>query len=347
MEEVYQTLNHYLNEICKYLAKTHSFLLDNIFYISLFNDYFNKCIEQLDLTQEVVTNHLTYEEVFTLAREIIGTIDPHYLEAFDELLTNGVLDFSFDNDYNDSGCLIYYENNKAVKKSINVNRVFNYEDVLILVHEFMHYTNGNVITENREYLTEFISIYFEFYAARYLLDKGIPKNEIDYFKRLRLVQNNCASLYQYEIILLAYDYLGNLNFDTISFLQKYIVYISRQKFENECLVFYDCLQDIYEKNHAEIEKDASILGAILSEEFIGLDYRYVLGTILAIYALKYCDFQDIVYLNNHLNEYNDKTISQICLSIGIDLNDEHFLDDLKLALDDFVNRKPPQDVIKK
>lgn len=347
MREVYQKLNYYLNEICKYLEKENSFLLKNIRPISIFNDTFYEYLEHLDLEHEVITNHLTYDDVFKLAREIIEQIDPNYLKEYDTLIPSGKLDFSYDNSYDDSECLFFYHNGEIKEKFININRDFNYEDVRLLIHEFMHYTNGDKDTENRKYLTEFISIYFEFYATQYLLDKGIPRNEIDYFNRLKWVKKDCIRLYQYEIVLLAYIYFGDINDDTINYLHKYIMNISQETFLRECHRLHDWLNYVYEDNEEEIKQDPNRLGAILSEEFITKDYRYILGTILAIYALKYANFKDIVYLNNHINEYNDKSILEICLSIGIDLKDENFLDDLKIALDEFVNNRTKNNVNKK
>ncbi len=336
MEKVYKILNYYLNEICKYLEKENLFLLNNIRAISIYNDTFYEYIKNLEIEQEVVTNHLTYDDVFMIAREIIEQIDPNYLEEFDKLLSMGKLDFSYNNNYNESAC-IFYQNGIPTDKIININRAFNYEDVWLLIHEFMHYINGDKNTLNRYYLTEFISIYFELYAVQYLLDKGIPYNEIDVFKRFKWIKEDCVRFYQYDTVLLAYIYFGDINDDTINYLQKYVINISKKAFDHECLQLYDCLNNIYKYNQEEIKNNINSLGAILSEEFITKDYRYILGTILAIYALKYVNFKDMVYLNNHINEYNDKSILDICLSIGINLRDENFLDNLKLAIDEFVN----------
>ena len=38
MKEIYNKLNYYLNEICKYLEKENAFLLENIYAISRLND---------------------------------------------------------------------------------------------------------------------------------------------------------------------------------------------------------------------------------------------------------------------------------------------------------------------
>ena len=61
-----------------------------------------------------------------------------------------------------------------------------------------------------------------------------------------------------------------------------------------------------------------------------------MGTILAIYAKKYCDFDKIAYLNNHINDYDDKNVYDICLSIGINLEDENFLQNLFSATEELL-----------
>ncbi len=86
MEEIYNKLNGYLNEICNYLRKSNSFLLDNIKGIAMLNDDFLEHIDKYDLDNRVVQNKLTYEDVFLLAREIVESIDECYLSEFDNLI---------------------------------------------------------------------------------------------------------------------------------------------------------------------------------------------------------------------------------------------------------------------
>ena len=178
MKEIYDKLNYYLNEICKYLEKENAFLLENIYAISRLNDEVLKHIEDYRLDNKTKQNKLTFEDVFLLARKIIASIDKSYLESFDNLIKSGELDFSFESAYEDSVCISMHRKNQ-VKQIININREFNYNDVRLLVHEFIHYTNGKHISPNRHYFTEFLSIYFEFYTIDYLLKKGINKDEID------------------------------------------------------------------------------------------------------------------------------------------------------------------------
>ena len=338
MKEIIDKLNYYLNEICNYLEKGNGFLLKNILFISGLNDAFLEHIQCYNLDNETKQNKLTFEDVFLLAREIVESIDKSYLEHFDNLIQSGELDFSFENAYEDSQCISMYRKNQ-VKQIININREFNYNDVILLMHEFIHYTNGKQNSINRYYFAEFLSIYFEFYAIDYLLKKGINKDEIDYFRRFKNVERHSTALFQYEIVLLSFIKFGNLDDNTVSLLQQYLLNIKKEEFEKECSVLYKNLCLIEEKYKEKINGNSKMLGRVLSEEFITQNYRYILGTILAIYAYKYVDFKDIIYLNNHINEYDDKSVYEICLSIGIDVNDENFQQKLFTAMDEYIDNK--------
>lgn len=338
MKEIIDKLNYYLNEICNYLEKGNGFLLKNILFISGLNDTFLEHIQCYNLDNETKQNKLTFEDVFLLAREIVESIDKSYLEHFDNLIQSGELDFSFENAYEDSQCISMYRKNQ-VKQIININREFNYNDVILLMHEFIHYTNGKQNSINRHYFTEFLSIYFEFYAIDYLLKKGINKDEIDYFRRFKNVERHSTALFQYEIVLLSFIKFGNLDENTVSLVQQYLLNIKKEEFEKECSILYKNLCLIEEKYKEKINGNSKMLGRVLSEEFITQNYRYILGTILAIYAYKYVDFKDIIYLNNHINEYDDKSVYEICLSIGIDVNDENFQQELFTAMDEYIDNK--------
>ena len=338
MNEIYCKLNYYLNDICNYLEKGNGFLLENIHAISRLNDAFLEYMQSYNLDNETKQNKLTFEDVFLLAKEIIQSIDKDYLESFDNLIKSGELDFSFESTYNDSECISMYRKDQ-VKQIININREFNYNDVRLLVHEFIHYTNGKKDSINRHYFTEFLSIYFEFYTIDYLLKKGINKEEIDYFYRIKNVKRHSTVFFQYEIPLLAFIEFGNLDENTVSLLQQYVLNIKKEEFAKECSLLCENLSLAEQNNEEKIKESPNSLGFILSEEFITKNYRYILGTILAIYARKYANFEDIVYLNNHINEYDNKSVYEICLSIGIDLDDEKFQQKLFEAMDEYINIK--------
>ncbi len=252
------------------------------------------------------------------------------------MIQSGELDFSFDNSYDDSECVHMYNGNE-VKQIININREFNYEDVVVLIHEFIHYVNGKKHSKNRYYLSEFLSIYFELYAVSYLIKKGINKDEVDYFSRFKSARRHAAIFSQYEIVLLAFIKFGNIDESTVSFLQKYVLNIKKEVFEKEATNLCKNLSIVEEDNKERIKEDSSVKGRVLSEEFITVDYRYVLGTMLAIYAREYVSLEVIVNLNNHINDYDDKSIYDICLGIGIDLNAQNFRKKLFFAMDEYIN----------
>lgn len=338
MKDIYSKLNNYLNDICIYLEEKHSFLLDNIDSIWILNDAFLQNIKSYSLENKTVQNNLTFDDVYLLAREIIETIDKNYLIDFDNLIQSGTLDFSYDNANIDSHYTSMYINNELIP-SININREFNYDDVCILIHEFIHYTNGKEknYSENRNYFTEFLSIYFEIYTIEYLLKKGINKEELDYLSRIKILMHHSKIFNHYEIVLLAFVKFGNLDSYTVSLLQQYFCNINKELFDKECSTLYKNLCIVEESYKDEIEENPNMLGSILSDAFITTNYRYILGTLLAIYAYKYSNFDDIVYLNNHINDYNDKSVYDICSSIGIDLKSKDFNEKLFTAINEYMD----------
>lgn len=337
MDEIYNKLNDYLNEICKYLEVQDSFLLENIHILAGLNDKMLMVLNNYNFDNKVITNKLTFEDVFNLAREIIEQIDVSYLDSFDSLIKTGELDFSYENKYYGSHYQYFYNDNKEVLgKLININREFSYDDVLTLVHEFIHYTNGDRITNNRYYLTEFLSIYFEFFAIDYLLEKGIDKEEMDYLFRFKFTKKSCKLLNRYELILLAYSKFGKIDDNSYVFLKQFFLDISKETFENECKDFCELLIKAEKNTEEEIKKNPKCFGEIISKEFITSNYRYIMGTALAIYARKYVDFKDMVYLNNHINDFNDKDVFDICKSMGINKYSD-FINMLYTAMDEYLN----------
>lgn len=336
MNEIYQKLNEYLNDICMYLEREHFFLLSNIDSIACFNDDFLNHLKDYTFNNEMRTNRMTYKDVYLLAREIIETIDKDYLEDFDQLIESGELDFNFEDDYYDSHCISFY-NKTYTKQLINVNRDFNYNDVRILVHEFIHYINGHQYFRNREFFTEFFSIYFELYVIDYLILKGIRKDEIDYFHRIKNVFEHASVFSSYEIALLSYIKFGAINDKTVSLLNEYFLNIDEESFIEECKFLYFNLNGIFEENKDFLLENSDKVGEFLSRSFIIHNYRYVLGTILAIYARKYSNFEDIVFLNNHLFEYDNIPIVEILQKVGIDLKSRKFRDNFFLAFDEYMS----------
>ena len=111
MDEVYNKLNYFLNEICIYLEYNNSVLLENILPISKIIEYFYVFIKKYQLNDNMtIQNNLTFMDVYNLTREIIEQIDTKYLEDFDKLIINGELDFNYENP-GEISQLVYFKNN--------------------------------------------------------------------------------------------------------------------------------------------------------------------------------------------------------------------------------------------
>ena len=82
-EEKFKKLNNYLNEAFIELEKRDKFLIKNILNIGWLNEQFLKYINNKDLSVIIKQNNLTFEDIFLLAREIIGSIDEKYLPDYD------------------------------------------------------------------------------------------------------------------------------------------------------------------------------------------------------------------------------------------------------------------------
>lgn len=319
-EQRYKELNEYLNEIFKYCEENNYFLLRNIEELARMNDLFLQYIMDKPIENKTIENHMTFEEVITITREIITSIDKGYLKDFDQLLETGALDFSFNREYDDS-CFTHIEEKGQIHNLIDINREFNYNDVLSLVHEFIHFTNGKeTVGANWQVLTEFFSIYFEIYATEYLFNKGVLDNEMSYKDRLRIAKGHASAFSRYEIVLLAYEKFGALDKNTQQFLSNYILNISEKQFELECYNLYNNLRRIDDafKEDRKWQKEQRKTSK-WSDSFITSNYRYVLGTILAFYARKHVDMDKLIACNNYLSTMEEKSVTEICHEMGINI----------------------------
>lgn len=341
MEEIYEKLNFYLNEVCLYLEKSEPLLLKNIAYLSNLNDNYLNLLNKYELDSQSVQNHLTYYDVFNITRKIISTIDPNYLQYYDTLIDKGFLEFNYEKDNRSAFTtpFSYFETGKIAYVTIDVNREFNYNDVFILLHEFIHYINlinTNINFQIRNDLTEFLAIYFEIYAIDYLINKGINNNEIETLSRIEILKRNCNKFYNYENTLLSFQKFGPLSNYSITLLQKYYKNIKTEDIQNEYKTIYENFTSTINKNKEKLKKDPSTLGKCLSRKHFSHNYKYIMATILALYARKYCKFQDVIKLNNNLNKYENENFSQIFQSIGINLNDKDFLTNGLTATEEYI-----------
>lgn len=333
-EEMYKRLNNYLNNIFLELNEKDKIFVDNLRIITTFNivinNYFNCCIE--DIQKQ---NNLTFNDVFLLGREIIEKINPKYLIEYDNLIDSGYLDFKYEN-INDNSCCLYKKTNTETKKWIDISRKFNYRDVTVLIHEFFHYTQfgSEYTTYNHKFFTEFISIYFEKIAEKYLIEeKNISKDEISTNSRIIDFLHCNSNFYKYSVILLAYENLGNINENTINDLNNLIGF-KDSFFEKECIIFLNKLDKI---NNLNNEKDS----IIKMTNFVRYDYKYIIGTVLAYYALENCKLEDIIKLNDNINlkESAELSVVDILNDIGISTNSNMINETLKIIENSIYSQK--------
>ena len=344
-KEDYKRLNDYLNDAFIYLSKYDGFFIQNMQSIFILNNMLYGKLNDIDLEHKFHKNNLTFEDVFELARSEIEKINPNYLEEFDRLIDSGCLEF-FLHEQNMiiKGNTTYeklseIENNEEEIRNdsvcsynngdyfIDLARTYNYNDVLTLIHEFIHSTNSSKnMGEYRYILTEFFSIYFEMLSQKDLLENGINTSELDIFDRIKDTGMISKKIVKYDLAFMAYNLFGNVKEDSYEDLEKYhIVSSTKEEFESVCinlLKYFDYQKIQYnneskEFNLYDYRKCISIL--------FSSGYRYLLGTLFSCYLLENGNKDKIVWLNDHINDEKMKNMNLIDVlkMIDIDLTDEN------------------------
>lgn len=330
-EEMYKRLNNYLNDIFLELNKKDKIFVNNLESIVSLNAIINNFF---DIHIEIISkqNNLSFNDIFLLGREIIGKINPKYLNEYDNLIDSGRLDFCYEDISKVSSC---FKDDITKNRWININRYFNYDDVISIVHEFFHYTQlgSEYTTYNHEFFTEFISIYFEKIAEKYLLEeKNIPKDEILLNSRIIDFLHSNSNFYKYSVILLAYENLGDINKNTINELND-VVNFEDEIFEQKCIQFLEQLDKIN-----EINKENSINKMT---KLVNQNYKYIVGTFFAYYALEHSKIEDMVTLNDKINseEYSYLGVSEILDTVGIEINYETINETLNIIKNSIYEKK--------
>lgn len=334
--EDYKKLNEYLNLSFNILQYDDEFLIKNCDLIDSSCSELMYELKDLSIDNKVVKNNLTFDDVFLLAREIIEKINQNYLNDYDNLIESGKLDFGYNNEYEFS----HYMHQERL---INIKRQFNYTDVILIIHEFFHYINHNTeaINNNLYLLTEFISIYFEIYAMNYLIDRGIVIEELDTYFRLRNLKLQIANYQDYSDVITSFANFGNIDNLSPNLIKSYFYDITTEQFDDDCQYLLQLFEKIEHKYRMEIKYEKSFniyeLAYRLSEVFKE-NYRYIFGTMMAFYATYYCDINDLVNLNDNINSttFRKMNILEIIGKLGIDLNDEFFIQDTAQSIKIFV-----------
>lgn len=350
-KEDYKRLNDYLNDAFIYLSKYDGFFIQNMHMIFPLNSILYENLKGIDLRHNFHKNNLTHEYIFELARNEIEKINPNYLENFDKLIDSGRLEFFL----HEQNMIIkestYYENLSEIENNeeeirndsvcsynngdyfIDLARTHNYNDVLMLIHEFIHSTNSSKnMGEYRYILTEFFSIYFEMLSQKDLLEKGINPGELDIFDRIKSAGKISKKINKYDLVFMAYNLFGNVKEDSYEDLEKYhIVSSTKEDFEDVCinlLKYFDYQKIVY--NNENKEFNLYNYRKHISKMFSS-GYRYLYGTLFACYLLENGNKDKIVWLNDHINdeEIKNMDLTDVLKIIGIDLTDENI--DAKLV----------------
>ncbi len=340
MEEIdYKLINDYFNNISLRMFKDKD-IEDNFLSIIRLNDKYNKFIGDRLLKNKTYYKHLdevkmSYIDVINITKEIINTINPKYTEIIDNLLSNGKLDFAYEDGIYHDSYVIYNRHTK--NKLININRTFTFNDVVILIHEFMHYVTSISTSFNDYIITEFISIYFELYANIYLLNNYNPSlSSIYYEERLLSSYKRSDSIYGIEFPFIAYINFGNLNENSYNLVNQYILPYTKKNYEFEC----NKVIRLIEKENNEKNK------YIQSSQFslIERNIYYFLATIMAFYVRGKYDMKDVINLAENVSndEKYDLSLFEIFKKYNLKIEDDIFnitFDEIEKYLSLFENKK--------
>lgn len=350
-KEDYKRLNDYLNDTFVYLSGHDRFFIQNMQSIFIFNNMLYGKLKDIELEHKFHENNLTFEDVYELARNEIEKINSNYLKEFDKLINSGRLGLFKQKENINIKEVDYYEKLSEVENNeeetrntsicfytedgyfIDLARTYNYDDVLSLIHEFIHSTNSSKnMGEYRYILTEFFSIYFEILSKKNLLENGINTSELDIFDRIKSTGMISKKIVEYDLVFMAYNLFGNVKEDSYEDLEKYhIVSSTKEDFENTCinlLKYFDYQKIVY--NNENKEFNLYNYRKYISRMFSS-GYRYLLGTLFSCHLLENGNKDKIVWLNDHINdeEIKNMDLTDVLKIIGIDLTDENI--DAKLV----------------
>lgn len=344
-KEDYKRLNDYLNDTFIYLSGHDRFFIQNMQSIFIFNNMLYGKLKDIELEHKFHENNLTFEDVYELARNEIEKINSNYLKEFDKLINSGRLGLFKQKENINIKEVDYYEklseieNNEEETRNdsicfytendyfIDLARTYNYDDVLSLIHEFIHSTNSSKnMGEYRYILTEFFSIYFEILSQKNLLEKGINSSELNLFDRIKSTGMISKKIVEYDIAFMAYNLFGNVKEDSYEDLEKYhIVSSTKDDFENVCvklLKYFNYQKIVYnnENKKFNLYEYRKYISRLFSS-----GYRYLYGTLFACHLLENGNKDKIVWLNDHINdeEIKNMDLTDVFKIIGIDLTDEN------------------------
>ena len=329
MNEKDRELMSYLERISKHLSN-YPDIEENIKHIIYYIDQTRKALLDVKIEKkETHQNHLTFEDILLLAKEVLGQIEPTYLPMLDHMIEDGTLDLDYYHANEDERYLCIYPDSQFVyepkngRKSINIIREMNYDDVILFIHEFMHYANFQpIVSKKRTLFTEFFSIYFELYATKYLIEqKGISTLEININERIVSMLRHLQDISKYE-----YAYLSYLSFGTIDIeaFNHYFATYKQKEYEFERDYSLDYFHRVEKKGYT-VEDSASS------------DLKYGLGSMLAYWAIENVEKDQVLsfYKDIYNIENRDMPLNDLLHKYGFHLT-EKFPEEVKESIENFL-----------
>ena len=278
---------------------------------------------------------LEFDDILMYARKVIERIDPNLVEEFDSYIKS-----DFVKTYNKKNIRVkcglitsrfYYTNKGKYDKSFItlVKKESGFDDIVTLIHEFMHYINyknisGQSVTELvRKGYTEFISIYFERYAKKILHEEfNIP---IEYFDNKFRINSNISNAKYYKkfyLPYLAYESYHEVNYENVNKICKELNKIYPSFHESIDKLSYDFIinrfvrfnkyllpsikkYNYYKKMNKEKEIDLFKNQIIYKYDSYSTDKRnHFFGTLLAYKENDVLTPKDVLRFSNLMNKDN-------------------------------------------
>ena len=190
------------------------YIRDNMDYLKEISCIIYEYLINIEIKEPKYTEYYSFTDSLAIARDFLSTINPKYVEKFDELFKNGSMDVVSDPEKDDEGYVDTNVVDDKVRCSVHIPLNHTLDDVYAFIHEFFHTTNvGDLTSLDREMFSEVVSIFFEFMLHDYLKDKNVNQddNNASIYSRLDNLLDNAYDFN--EIIDYIYYAIDDMKLD--------------------------------------------------------------------------------------------------------------------------------------
>ena len=317
-----------LMRICDYDDETVDlFMLKNL--MSIYENIYAqvwKYVDNFISFEECGLSKLTKEETINIVRNILKSVDPslEWLNLYNNILNKKIIYLNelngdekkelYDSlaDYNNN----YYENACVKRKDDDAIILLTYNgdtlDVVNTIHEFIHYINEHkhkgIIEVN--VLTEFPSIFYEYYALEYLRKMGYSEMEIKNLEDTRVydlwhcIMNTYILGYYIKIFKENYEITEDLD------IKYYLLMFS----DTEELTF----DDIKKSVHKECDYCTELM--MSNPSLLRRVTSYVVGSYLTLNSINRVDSDMLDIMKEYTENIDDYNPYDIFVGLGIDID---------------------------